>query len=74
MQNEGSMFCFVDDTNILNNDHTKPELTLRVGNEGTDIIAKKSINSPSSELISFSTLVDIKTNINKYCRDIWNTE
>jgi len=44
--------------------------TLRVGNEGTDIVAKKSINSSRSELNSFSTLVDIKTNKNKYCRDI----
>lgn len=44
------------------------------GNEKADEAARNAIMSPNSELIPFSSLVDIKRNINKYCIEWWNTK
>ncbi|KAL4126295.1 hypothetical protein QTP88_010517 [Uroleucon formosanum] len=44
------------------------------GNEKADEAARNAIMSPNSELIAFSSLVDIKRNINKYCVEWWNSK
>ncbi|KAL4104307.1 hypothetical protein QTP88_019608 [Uroleucon formosanum] len=44
------------------------------GNEKADEAARNAIMSPNSELIPFSSLVDIKRNINKYCVEWWNSK
>jgi len=36
--------------------------------------ARNVFNSPDKEIIPFSSLVNIKRNINKYCIDLWNTK
>ncbi|XP_060871928.1 uncharacterized protein LOC132946087 [Metopolophium dirhodum] len=44
------------------------------GNEKADEAARNAVNSPDSENIPFSSLVDIKRNISKYCIDLWNSQ
>ncbi|KAE9525443.1 hypothetical protein AGLY_014243 [Aphis glycines] len=44
------------------------------GNEKADKAARNAVNSPDSEIIPFSSLVDIRRNINKYCIDLWNSQ
>ncbi|KAF0749002.1 Uncharacterized protein FWK35_00022234 [Aphis craccivora] len=44
------------------------------GNKKADEAARNAIISPNSELIPFSSLVDIKRNTNKYCVEWWNTK
>ncbi|KAE9528885.1 hypothetical protein AGLY_012460 [Aphis glycines] len=44
------------------------------GNEKADEADRNSVNSPDSEIIPFSSLVDIRRNINKYCIDLWNSQ
>jgi len=42
------------------------------GIEKVDKAARNALNGPNSEIIHFSSLVDIKRNINKYCIDFFN--
>ncbi|XP_016658134.1 uncharacterized protein LOC107883144 [Acyrthosiphon pisum] len=43
-------------------------------NEKADEAARNAVNSPDGEIIPFSSLVDIRRNINKYCIDLWNSQ
>jgi len=44
------------------------------GNEKADKVARQTINNPKSEVLSHSSLIDIHSNIDTYCTNLWESE
>jgi ribonuclease HI len=43
-------------------------------NEKADKLARQTVNNPTTEIVFYSSLIDIHKNLNNHCLNLWELE